>query len=327
MNRRTILAQLGASSVVWPSAVRAQQKTMPVIGYLDTLARGPDAAAYVAAIRQGLSENGYVEGQNVAGEYRSAEGQYNRLEPLAAELVSRKVDVIVTSGVPAARAAKSATSSIPIVFLGGGDPVANGLVASLARPGGNLTGIVDLVVELFPKRLEILRELVPEVEVFGLLMNPNNPSTERVIRDMQETARANRVYLHVAKASDQAEINAAFVSLLQQKTGGLVVAGDPFFIAQRQQIVALAARNAIPAIYAQPQFAKVGGLISYTSDTIALARQAGIYIGKILKGTKPADLPVQQPTKFELVINLKTAKALGLTIPPSILARADEVIE
>ena len=327
MNRRTILTQLGASSVVWPSAVRAQQKTMPVIGYLDTLARGPDAAAYVAAIRQGLSENGYVEGQNVAGEYRSAEGQYNRLEPLATELVSRKVDVIVTSGVPAARAAKSATSTIPIVFLGGGDPVANGLVASLARPGGNLTGIVDLVVELFPKRLEILRELVPQVEVFGLLMNPNNPSTERVIRDMQETARAHRVHLHVAKASDQAEIDAAFVSLLQQKTGGLVVAGDPFFIAQRQQIVALAARNAIPAIYAQPQFTKVGGLISFTSDTIALARQAGIYIGKILKSTKPADLPVQQPTKFELVINLKTAKALGLTIPPSILARADEVIE
>ena len=307
--------------------LHAQQKAMPVIGYLDTLARGPGAGAYEAAIRQGLSENGYVEGQNVAGEYRSAEGQYSRLEPLAAELVNRKVDVIVTSGVPAARAAKNATSTIPIVFLGGGDPVANGLVASLARPGGNLTGIVDLVVELFPKRLEILRELVPQVEVFGLLMNPNNPSTERVIRDMQETAHANRVYLHVAKASTQAEIDTAFVSLLQQKTGGLVVAGDPFFIAQRQQIVALAARNAIPAIYAQPQFAKVGGLISYTSDTIALARLAGIYIGRILKGAKPADLPVQQPTKFELIVNIKTAKALGLTIPRLILARADEVIE
>lgn len=326
MKRRVLLASTAAAALS-SSAVGAQPKAMPVIGYLDTQARGPAAEPYIAAFRQGLSENGYVEGQNVAGEYRSAEGQYDRLESLAAELVSRKVDVIVTSGAPAARAAKKATLTIPIVFMGGGDPVANGFVASLAKPGGNLTGIVDLVVELFPKRLELLRELIPQAEVFGLLMNPNNPSTERVIRDMQEAARANGVQLHVAKVSTESEIDAAFVSLAQQKADALVVAGDPFFISRRQQIVALAARHAIPAIYAQPEFAKAGGLINYTSNTIALVREAGVYAGRILKGAKPADLPVVQPTTFELAINLKTAKALGLTIPPSILARADEVIE
>ncbi len=322
MNRRELVLMLGA--VTAARALRAQQKAMPVIGYLATGSPGP-SATYRAVFRQGLSETGYVEGQNVAIEYRWAEGEYDRLSALAADLVGRKVDVIATFGLPSALAAKSATSTIPIVFSVG-DPVERGLVASLARPGGNLTGVSTMGPELISKRLELLSELVPQAGVIALLVNPNNSNTERSIGDMQEAARAKGVQLHILKAGTESEIDAAFATGIQH-AGALVLGGDPFFENRREQLVALAARHAIPAIYFWREFAVAGGLISYAPSLKATFRQAGIYAGKILKGAKPADLPVQQPTTFELVVNLKTAKALGLTVPPSILARADEVIE
>jgi putative ABC transport system substrate-binding protein len=309
----------------WPSALRAQQKALPVIGYLNTASLGPFAQD-VAAFRQGLSDAGWIEGQNVTIEYRSAEGRYDRLPSLAAELVDRKVDVIVAAGTPATVAAKSATSTIPIVFTSS-DPVGSGLVASLARPGGNLTGLSILTIEMMPKRLELLSELVPQASMIALLVNPNNPTTEGVIRDVQDAARAKGVQFRVLKASTEGEIDGAFATLVQLRAGALVVGPDPFFNGQRDQLVALAARHAVPAIYPWREVAAVGGLITYGPSLAATSRQMGIYVGKILNGAKPADLPVQQPTTFELVVNLKTAKALGLTMPPSILARADEVIE
>jgi putative ABC transport system substrate-binding protein len=309
----------------WPSALRAQQKAMPVIGYLSSESPGP-SAHIVAAFHQGLSETGYVGGQNVAIEYRWAEGSYDRLPGLAADLVGRKVDVIQPGGTPSALAAKSATSTIPVVFIVG-DAVAAGLVPSLARPGGNLTGVSLLTFELMAKRLELLSELVPQASVIALLVNANSAMAERIMRDVQEAARAKGVQLHILKASTEDEIDAAFATLVQLHAGALLVGTDPFFNSRREQLAALASRHAVPAIYEWREFAEAGGLISYGPSLPAADRQVGIYVGRILNGAKPADLPVQQPTTFELVVNLNTAKALGLTVPPLILARADEVIE
>ncbi len=326
MRRRELLLLLGGAMTA-PRALSAQQKATPVIGYLNGTSPGP-AAPFVPAFRQGLSETAYVEGQNVAIEYRWAEGHYDRLPALAADLVGRKVDLIAASGGPAsALAAKSATSMIPIVFVSGDDAVAAGLVASLARPSGNLTGVSFLDVELMQKRLELLSELVPQAGVIALLVNPNNPNAERVMRDVQEAARAKGVQLPIQKASSESEIDAAFATLVQLKAGALVVGADAFFSSRREQLVALASRHAVPAIYEWREFPAAGGLISYGTSLTGVYRQLGLYAGKILKGAKPADLPVEQPTTFELVVNLNTAKALGLTVPPSILARADEVIE
>jgi putative tryptophan/tyrosine transport system substrate-binding protein len=324
VKRREFLVLVG-SAMAAACPLRAQQKAMPVIGYLHYASPGPNAPN-VAAFHQGLSETGYVEGQNVAIEYRWAAGRYDRLPALATDLVGHKVDVIVAAGPPAARAAKSATSTIPIVFASA-DPVGEGLVASLARPGGNLTGISALSTELTPKRLELLSELVPQIRVTALLVNPNNPTAESIIGDVQGAARAKVVQLHILKAGAESEIDTAFATLVQLRVGALIVGADPFFFSRRGQLVELAARHALPAIYESREFATAGGLISYGSSLAAAYRQTGIYAGKILKGAKPTDLPVEQPTTFELVINLNTAKALGLTVPPSILARADEVIE
>jgi len=328
MHRRRFIASLG-TTIALPCVAAAQQKEMPVIGFLAaTGSPGGLTGPLRAALRQGLSETGYVEGQNVAIENRWAEGRYDRLPALAADLVGRKVDLIVTSGgPPSALAAKSATSTIPIVFTGAGDPVALGLVASLARPGGNITGFSLLSVDLTSKRLELLCDLVPQARVIALLMNPDSPQTEPTIRDVQEAAHARGVQLPVLKASTESQIDSAFASLVQLKAGGLVVDADAFFIVRREQIVALAARHAVPAICAWREYATAGGLITYGTSLAAVYRQVGIYAGKILNGAKPADLPVPQPMTFELVVNLKTAKALGLTVPPLILARADEVIE
>jgi putative ABC transport system substrate-binding protein len=325
MRRRDFMTVL-AGAAAYPLLAGAQQKAMPVIGFLGVGSPGP-GAPFVAAFRQGLSEAGYVEGQNVAIEYRFAEGRLDQLAALYADLVGRKVDLIVaTGGAPSVLAAKNATSKIPIVFSSG-DPVAEGLVASLARPGGNLTGFSLMLAEMMPKRLELLSELVPSARVIALLMNPNNPRTEPTIRDAQEAARLKGVQLAVLKAGTESEIDAAFTTLTQLHAGALVVDSDVFFFGRRDQLVALAARHAVPAIYFSNELAVAGGLISYGPNIRAIFRLLGTYAGKILKGAKPADLPVQQATTFELVVNLKTANALGLIVPPSILARADEVIE
>jgi putative ABC transport system substrate-binding protein len=330
MRRRDFLALLGGIGVWWPVGTHAQQKAMSVVGGLivgsppATLAgmgRGP--------FGQGISEMGFVYGQNVICECRWAQYHYDQLPALAADLVARKVDVIVTfGGTTPAIAAKNATSTIPIVFAVVSDPVGAGLVASLARPGGNVTGFSNLSVPLTPKRLELLCELVPQATVIALLVNPDQLATgEPYMMSMQEAARVKGVQLPVLKARTEGELDVAFASLGQLQAGAIVVSPDPFFESRSGQLVALASRYAIPAIFEWRGFVVAGGLISYGIDEEELTRQAGIYAGRILKGEKPADLPVQQPTKFELVINLKTAKALGLTIPPSILARADEVIE
>jgi putative ABC transport system substrate-binding protein len=326
LNRRDLLI-LGGVAVAWPLPARAQQKTMPVIGVLNPTSPSPNSP-YVAAFQQGLGETGYIEGQNVAIEYRWAEGHSDRFAALAADLVAGKADVIVTSGGTAlALAAKRATSTIPIVFAIGGDPVADGLVASLPRPGGNLTGVTFFTVELLPKMLELLAELAPQAKVIAILVNPNSPSIEDIIGNLREAARSKGVELPILKAATEAEIDAAFATLVQQHAGALLVGLNPVFFNRREQLVALASRHAIPAIYGLREFVVAGGLISYGVSLTAAYRQAGMYAGKILQGAKPSDLPVQQPTTFELVINLKTAKAVGLTVPQSLLAQADEVVE
>ena len=327
MRRRDFIICLTGAMAAWPFAARAQQKAMPVIGFLSTGSPGVSSGLFMA-FRQGLSEAGYVDGQNLAIEYRWAEGHYDRLPALAADLVGRKVDLIMAGSPPSALAAKSATSTIPIVFRGGADPVADGLVASLARPGGNLTGVSMLNDALTSKRLRLLSELVPQAEVIALLVNPaSGANAERVIRDVQEAARTKGLQLHVLKASSESEIDTAFASLVQLHAGALVVAADPFLSGRREQLVALAARHAVPAIYAWREFGASGGLISYGASLTAAYRLLGTYAAKVLKGAKPADLPVQQPTAFELVINLKTAKALGIDVPAILLAQADEIIE
>jgi putative ABC transport system substrate-binding protein len=326
MRRRDVMILLAGAIGGWPSAARAQQKAMPVIGFLANGSR-ISLAGFIAAFDQGLRETGYVEDQNVAIEYRLTEGRYDRLPALIADLVERKVDVIAAIGTPTARSAKSTTSAIPIVFNVGDDPVESSLVASLARPGGNLTGVTTLNIELHPKRLELLSELVPQAKVIALLVNPMGPQTERIVRQAEETAVAKGLQFPVLNASTESEIEAAFATLIQLHAGGLVSGSDPFFTSRREQIVALAARHRVPAIYQWREFTASGGLISYGPSLSTAYREVGIYVGKILKGARPADLPVQQPTRFELVVNLKTAQALGITVPPSILARADEVIE
>ena len=307
-------------------APRAQQKAMPVIGFLGSPAPG-SATALMAAFLHGLEEMGYIEGQNVAIEYRWAEGRFEQLPALAADLVGRKVDVIAADAVPSARAAKDATPTIPVVFISGSDPVQLGLVASFARPGGNLTGVAMMVAELAPKRFELLSEMVPQASVIALLVNPNSVQADAVIKGVREAARARAVQLQILKASTEGEIDAAFGTLMQLQADALVVGPYVFLHSRREQLVALAARYNVPAIHEWRESVVAGGLISYGTRLTSMFRQLGTYAGKILKGANPRDLPVQQPTTFELVINLKTAKALGLTVPPLILARADEVIE
>jgi putative tryptophan/tyrosine transport system substrate-binding protein len=300
---------------------------MPVVGFLAS-ASEYGSHGFVAAFRNGLVESGYVEGRDVQVEYRWADNQYDRLSSLAADLVRRSVSVIVASGGPAAPlAAKAATSTIPIVFTATSDPVRLGLVASLNRPGGNVTGTGAFTVELDAKRLEVLRELVPKVVLIGALINPNRPDADAQSQHVQNAARAVGQQVHVLMAGSEREIDTAFTALAQQQIGALLVGADPFFSSRRNQVVALAARHTVPAVYMNRDFVATGGLASYGTNIADGYRQAGIYAAQILKGAKPADLPVIQPTKFELAINLKTAKALGLTVPPTLLARADEVIE
>ena len=327
MRRREFITLLGGAAVTWPVAARAQQPTRPVVGYLHS-ATSDTAAHFVVAFRNGLKESGYVEGQNVTVEYRFAEGQYDRLAALAADLVQRKVAVIVASGGdPPALAAKAASATIPIVFISSSDPVKLGLVASLNRPGGNATGVNVFTSMMAAKRLELLRELVPQDAVLAALVNPGSPSAVTQSEDLQEAARASKQKLIVLNASTESDIDLAFATLVQQRAAALLVDTDAFFLNRRNQFSALAAHHRIPTIYAQREFVVAGGLMSYGVSLADMNRQLGVYAGRVLKGEKPADLPVQQPTKFEFVVNLITAKVLGLEIPAKLLVLANEVIE
>ena len=326
MDRRTFIACVTGSLVAVTLDARGQSSSIPVIGFLSGQSPGP-WAVYVAAFRNGLNETGYFEGKNVGIEFRWAEGQYGRLPALAEELVRRPVAVLVAAGA-GAREAKAATATIPIVFTSGQDPVEDGLVTSLAHPGGNATGVSFVTAELLAKRLELLRELVPKATVIAFVVNPDSgPGANISAEKARAAARSLGLQLHVLRARNEPEFDAAFASLAQLRAGALLVDANPFFNTRRDQFAALAARYAVPAIYALRDFVVAGGLMSYGGSISEVYRLAGNYTGKILKGAKPADLPILQPTKFELVINLKTAKALGLTIPQSLLLRADEVIQ
>jgi len=326
LHRRDFITLLCSTAVVWPLAARAQQAAMPVVGFLNTREPGADPHLLAAFLR-GLKETGYVEGQNVAIEYRWAYNQYDRLPALAVDLVRRQVAVIAAIGSPSAPAAKATTTTIPIVFIIGFDPVEVGLVTSLARPGGNLTGVTVLGVELGSKRLEVLHELLPTANIVAALVNPNTPAAETQSTELQTAARSLGLKLHVLHASTERDFHTVFATLLQLGAGGLVVGNDPFFTTRSAQLAALALRHAVPAIFQYRGFVEAGGLMSYGGNLTENYRLTGAYTGRILKGEKPADLPVQQSTKVELIINMRTAKALDLTVPPSLLARADEVIE
>jgi len=327
IGRRELIATLGGAAAAWSLTARAQQPALPVIGWI---AGGTSKgyAPFAAEFRQGLKGTGYVEGQNVAIEYRWAEGQNDKLPALAADLVQRQVAVIAAAGTPSAFAAKAATATIPVVFSTALDPVEAGLVASLNRPGGNVTGVTNFVAVLAAKQFELLRELVPNPSVIGVLVNPtNNLLTKYITRDVQAAARALGQQIHILNASTEGEIDGAFSTLARLRAGAVIIGADAFFISQRNQIIALAARHTIPAMYFLREFTAAGGLLSYGTSLPDSYRQVGIYAGRILKGEKPADLPVVQPTRFELVINLKTAKTLGLAVPLTMQMTADEVIE
>ena len=326
MKRRAFITLLGGAAA-WPFAARGQQPAMPVVGLLSP-SSADASVSLIEALHRGLAEAGYVEGRNVTIEYRWADGRYDRLAELAADLVRRRVTVIAAfaSSAPGL-AAKAATSTIPIVFQTGADPISDGLVASLNRPGGNITGVSQVFFTMAGKRLELLHELVPASAAVALLVNATNPYTESEIREVQTRASALGLQLHVLNATNDSDLETAFMSLVERRAGGLLVGADPFFIIVRDKLVALAAGHKVPTIYGYRDFMAVGGLVSYGTDPAAAYHQIGAYTGRVLKGEKPADLPVQQPTKFDLVINLKTARALGLQVPTSILLRADEVIE
>jgi putative ABC transport system substrate-binding protein len=326
MGRREFVALLGGATVAWPLAARAQQQPMPVIGFL----RSTPATAFAYTVdpfRQSLNDAGFVEGKNVAIEYRWADNQQDRLPGLAADLMRRQVAAIVGAGVPAAQAAKAATATTPIVFVIGADPVRVGLVASINRPGGNITGVVFSVDTLRAKLLGMLDELVPKASIITVLLDPNSPDVESQSRDLEEAARAIGRQILMVNAASEREFHAAFAKVAQAGAGGLLISASVFFFSQRRQLVALAARHALPTVYSLREYAEVGGLISYGPSQSDAYRRAGVYVGRILKGEKAADLPVDFGTKYDLVINLATAKALGIEIPPKLLALADEVIE
>ena len=327
IGRRELLAALGGAVAAWPRAARAQQPALPVVGFIRTTS-ADDSLKLVEAFRRGLGEAGYVEGRNVLIEYRYAQGQIDRLPALAADLVTRRVAVLAaTGGTVSARAAKAATSTIPVVFTTGDDPVKAGLVASLSRPGGNVTGVSVFTARLGAKRLALLHELIPAATTIAILLNPKNPDSEDEAKDVQEAARALGVEILVLYAGTENEIDAAFTKLVEQRTGALMLGADTFFTSQRARIATLSTYLRIPTADSVREFPEAGGFASYGASLAGVYRQAGVYVGRILKGDKPADLPVLLPTAFEFVINLKTAKTLGLEVPPTVLARADEVIE